>query len=304
MKKIDKTTLFLLLTFFLTYSVVGLFWLLGGERQSLVGTIVFAGCMLVPAISVFIVEKLVHKQHIKTNLLISFKLNPWFVFAWLIAPCLAFATFGISLLFPDVTFSPDMAGILDKFKDALPPEEFEEAKQSLDELPIHPIWLSLIQGLIAGVSINALAAFGEELGWRGFLLKQYKHMSFIKAAVLIGTIWGLWHAPMILLGHNYPDHPQIGVIMMTVWCILLSPLFLYTTIKSKSVIAASILHGTLNATAGLAVMLIDGGNDLTEGVTGLSGFLALGIVLAGLFVYDKTISGDNIMTSIVERKIG
>ena len=168
-------------------------------------------------------------------------------------------------------------------------------KNSLTTLPVNPIWLFLIQGMIAGVTINAIAAFGEELGWRGFLLKEFKEMYFFKAAVIIGFIWGVWHAPLILMGYNYPQHPQIGVFMMTIFCILITPLLLYVTIKSKSVIAAAILHGTMNGTYSISLMLTDGGNDLTIGLTGLSGFIALTIALIGLFIYDYFISKEKLL---------
>lgn len=154
-----------------------------------------------------------------------------------------------------------------------------------------------MQGLLAGITINAIAGFGEELGWRGFLLKQFKEMSFVKASILIGIIWGLWHAPLILMGHNYPQHPIAGVFMMTLWCILLTPIFLYITIKSKSVIAAAIIHGTLNATFGISIMLIEGGNDLTVGMTGVAGFISLTFTIAVLYLYDRYISKDNILTT-------
>jgi hypothetical protein len=124
----------------------------------------------------------------------------------------------------------------------------------------------LFQGLFAGITINALFAFGEELGWRGFLLRQFRQMSFIKASLTIGFIWGIWHAPMILMGHNYPQHPEIGVLMMIVFCILITPFHLYITIKAKSVIAAAILHGTLNATAAISIIGISGNKRLIPNV--------------------------------------
>ena len=97
------------------------------------------------------------------------------------------------------------------------------------------------------------------------------------------------------MGHNYPEHPKIGVIMIIVLCILLTQLFLYITIKSKSVIAASIMHGTMNATAGISIMAVSGGNDLISGIAGLSGFITLTIFLIGLFIYDFFISKDKIL---------
>lgn len=53
--------------------------------------------------------------------------------------------------------------------------------------------------------------------------------------------------------------------MMMIFCILLTPSFLYLTIKSKSVIAAAILHGTMNGTNVISLMLTEGGNDFTVG---------------------------------------
>jgi hypothetical protein len=56
------------------------------------------------------------------------------------------------------------------------------------------------------------------------------------------------------------------------------------------------MHGTLNATAGIAIMVIEGGNDLTVGITGLAGLIALLPFLAGLFIYDNKISREKITT--------
>ena len=131
----------------------------------------------------------------------------------------------------------------------------------------------------------------------GLLLKQFKEMSFIKASIIIGFIWGIWHAPLILMGHNYPQHPQIGVLMMIVMCTLLTPLLIYITMKSKSVIAAAIMHGTMNATVGISIMAVNGGNDLTVGVAGLAGFLTLAIFIILLFIYDRYISKEKIITN-------
>lgn len=87
--------------------------------------------------------------------------------------------------------------------------------------------------------------------------------------------WGFWHAPLILQGHNYPQHPWAGVFMMTAMTVLLSPLMGYVTLKANSVIAAAIFHGTFNATFGLAILVVKGGNDRTVGVTGLAGLITL-----------------------------
>jgi membrane protease YdiL (CAAX protease family) len=153
--------------------------------------------------------------------------------------------------------------------------------------------------LIAGCTINALFAFGEELGWRGYLLKALQDKKLLPASLIIGVVWGLWHFPLILLGHNYPQHPVIGVGMMVIFCILLTPVMIYIVIKSKSVITAAIFHGCFNAIAGIGILYLVGGSDLTNGTTGLAGFTAMLIINLLFYAYDKYITKENIFTSVI-----
>jgi len=300
----NETAIFLILTFGISYLFAALFYLSGFSYTSVYGIIFAVVYMFVPAFSTIIVEKLIYKTDIIWPLFIRFKFNKWFIISWLIPPVLAFLTFAISLLLPSISYSADMEGMFTRFSSMMTPEQLAQMQSSVDDLPVHPLWITLVQGLFAGVTINAIAGFGEELGWRGFLVKQFEGMQFITASLLIGFIWGIWHAPLILMGHNYPEHPISGIFMMILWCILLSPVFLYILIKSKSVIAASIMHGTLNGTAGIAILMVVGGNDLTAGVTGLSGFLALLIILALIFIYDYSISREKIILKMLTLKSG
>lgn len=295
MKAINRTTLFLILTFVISFSLVGIYIFMGGDYNKMGFTVLGTIYMFIPTISVIIVKKCIHHENLMTDLLISFKVNRWFFVSWLLMPVIIFFSLCISLLFPDVTYNPEMSGMMKRFESVMTPEQMAEMNNPLETLPLNPLLFILILGLIAGATINAIAGFGEELGWRGFLLKEFKEMSFFKASIIIGFIWGIWHSPLILMGHNYPQHPQIGVLMMIVLCILLSPLFLYVTIKAKSVIAAAIIHGTMNATAGVSIMLTDGGDDLTVGIAGLAGFIALSISIIGLFIFDYFISKDKIL---------
>jgi len=125
--------------------------------------------MFIPMTVVIVLQKLVYKEPVIKPLQVSFKLNRWFLTAWLLPPVIAFATLGVSLLFPGVEYSPDMAGMFEKLKAVATPEQLEKMKNQAAALPFHPIWIGLLQGLAAGVTVNAVAGFGEELGWRGLL---------------------------------------------------------------------------------------------------------------------------------------
>ncbi|OGD54383.1 abortive infection protein [Candidatus Bathyarchaeota archaeon RBG_13_38_9] len=240
--------------------------------------------MFVPSIIAIALQKMVCKEPLKKPLGISFKPNRYFLVAWLLPLTIALATLGISLLFPGIEYSPGMEGLIERLRSTLTPAQIEELQRQIVDSPIHPFWVALLQSLIVGPTINAIVGFGEELGWRGFLQKELSKLDFWKSSLIIGIVWGIWHAPIILQGHNYPQHPLAGLIMMVVFTLLLSPIFSYVRIKAKSVIASAIIHGSLNATVVLAIMPIQGGDDLTVGVTGLSGFIVLAII--NLLIYN------------------
>lgn len=296
MSKNSKHALtFILLTFFVNYLLAILYFAFGGKWVIPGSLIVATIYMFIPMIVALILQKLIYKEPIKKPLGISFSFNRWFLVAWLLPPLIAFATMGVSLLLPGVEYSPSMAGMFEKFGALLTPEELEQMQNQAASFPIHPIWIGLLQGLVAGITINAVAGFGEELGWRGFLQKEFAYMGFWKSSAVIGFVWGVWHAPLILQGHNYPQNPLAGVFMMIIFTLLLSPIISYVRLKSKSVIAAAIMHGSINGTLGLSIIVIKGGNDMTVGVTGLSGFIVLAITIIGLYIYDHVFARESIM---------
>ena len=292
---IRKVLIFVALTFLSSWLLAAGFYALGGRLNSPVAVVVLLIYMFMPMTMAIIVQKVIYKEPLKEPLGISFRPNRWFLVGWLLPPIVGFATIGVSLLLPGVEYSPGMAGFFERFGSALTPQQLEEAKRQLAALPIHVIWIALLQGLIAGTTINAVAGFGEELGWRGLLQRELGYLGFWRSSALIGLIWGVWHAPIIIQGYNYPQHPLAGVLMMTIFTLLLSPIFSYVRLKAKSVIAAAIIHGSLNGTVGLAIMVIKGGNDLTVGVTGLAGFIVLAAANAGIFVYDRVVASEPVV---------
>lgn len=105
---------------------------------------------------------------------------------------------------------------------------------------------------ITNASIVSFAALGEEAGWRAYMMpKLIKLMGLRKALLVGGVIWGLWHAPITCVGHNfgtdYPGFPYLGIFVMCVFCILIGVLLTYLTIRSQSVWPAAIMHAVNNA---------------------------------------------------------
>jgi len=292
-----KAAIFLGLTFLVNWSFAGLFFVLGGRWGTTIGIAFGAAYMFVPMLVALLLQKGVYREPVKEPLGISFRLNRWFLVAWLLPPVIALATFGVSLLLPGLEYSPQMQGLFERFAPLFTPEQMQQFKEHVAGTPLSTVVLALFGGLLAGITVNAVAGFGEELGWRGFLQRELAFLGFWRSSLLIGFVWGLWHAPLILQGHNYPQHPVAGVLMMTLMCVLLAPIFGYIRVKARSVIAAAIVHGTFNATYGLSIVLVRGGSDLTTGVTGLSGFLVLGAVILILWRHDPNPARSDVRTN-------
>lgn len=279
-----------------SWAVFGaIYYASGGNLQSnkLLYTVIESIYMLFPMIVAGALQ-LIRKEPFKSTGLLGFKINRTWLVA-LLLPVIAVAiSIFISALMPGVRLHYGSGQIVSQFG------MDEAAAAALDaQLSSMPpavlIGVELVSGLFAGCTINALYAFGEEYGWRNYLVSALEGTGFWKKALLIGFIWGIWHMPLILLGHNYPQHPVLGVGLMCIECILLGTIELYLVLKSGSVFPAAIFHGTINALAGLVLMLVEGGNDLTIGLTGIAGFVTLILIIAGIWIYDKYISKDGIM---------
>jgi membrane protease YdiL (CAAX protease family) len=297
MKQMKRAIQFVVLTCAVSWAIAGTAILLGlrSVQQGIIYTVFAAFYMLLPAICAIILQ-LIHKEKPLRNLGVSFKLNRWFLIAGIVPFIYSFMTLGINLLFPNISFSATYEGFLS----ALPAELIEPVAEQLSRFP--PVVFLLIQvcnGLIAGYTINAIFALGEEFGWRGYLLNTLQNKKLLPVSLIIGIVWGLWHFPLILIGHNYPQHSVIGVGMMIIFCILLTPMMIYIVIKSKSIITAGIFHGVNNAIGGITILYVVGGNDLTNGLTGIAGFVALLLVNILFYIYDRYITKENIFTKII-----
>lgn len=147
--------------------------------------------------------------------------------------------------------------------------------------------ISLISQTVAafsiGIVVNMIFTFGEEFGWRGYLLPRLAPLGGIPAAILVGLVWGLWHAPLIVLdSYNYPGHPWLGVLMMMLFCVALSMIFAWLRFRSGSIWTTVLAHAAINAQAGFALLLLSSGDALLRAPIGLLGLVPM--ILFALFL--------------------
>ena len=158
------------------------------------------------------------------------------------------------------------------------------------------IGAGLVLTLIAPlVLVNHIAAFGEELGWRGYLLPMLiEGLGESRAVLLNGVLWGIAHAPLVCFGLNYtgeyPGAPFTGILMMVVFATVLGVFMSYLTLRSGSIWPACVAHGAVNAVREAPLLICAAEYNALlgpkpSGLIGMAGFIVLGGVL--MFRLDK-----------------
>jgi len=121
--------------------------------------------------------------------------------------------------------------------------------------PIEALVALQFAQVLVGVGVNLAPALGEELGWRGWLLPRLRRLGAVPAILLSGVIWGLWHAPLVLLGYNYPDAPGwLALVCMVGMCIVVGGVFGWLRLRGGSVWPAAVAHAAFNAAAGFHIV--------------------------------------------------
>ena len=227
------------------------------QIHQIVITVFFALAMWAPGIAAIVATKKADGSLAALNIK---TLGPkrYYLWAWLLFPILSVLTGVVTVLFRVAEFDPTLSLI----------------RQSLAALPEDvPLDAAAIVALQAGVAIfiapliNILFAFGEELGWRGFLLPKLMPLGKWKAIIISNVIWGLWHAPAIVQGHNYPGYPVLGVFMMVVLTVLVGIILSWLYLKTNSPWAPALAHGSMNAVASLSLLFLVPGFDVAIGGT-------------------------------------
>lgn len=168
----------------------------------------------------------------------------------------------------------------------------EAAGTSVEAMPMPLSVLMVIQalqGIFLGPIMNFVTCFGEEWGWRGYLLpKMSEKFSSVPLVLITGVIWGLWHAPLTIVGHNYGmgyvGFPFTGILAMCLFCTVLGIFLSFVSLKTKSCIPAVLGHGAVNGFAAIGMYFTkDGGNPFVgpvpTGVIGMVPFVVVAVIM-------------------------
>ena len=141
---------------------------------------------------------------------------------------------------------------------------------------------------IAQSLLNLPRVFGEEFGWRAYLLPKLLPLGARKASLLIGAIWAVWHWPYVFMGYEYGfsywGTPVVGPLLWVVICSFFSIFLTWVTLRSGSVWPAALGHGVTNATASLMLFFVRGEpqsliGPLPVGIIGSLGYAAMAVLI-------------------------
>lgn len=288
---------FLTLAFGFSWLVAGAGAALGIDAASGTAYVVLAGtCMFGPSIAAVVQARWIDGAgweplgiHVK-----RFPLKPILLTVLVgvcIVPAILLCLLLCGALFPEAGFGEvnfTNEGLIGRVK-ALMAElgQGEATEEQLGPLRTVPPALVLVGALMGAVgaacTVNLPFMLGEELGWRGYLWHRTAQWTGLRRVLFTGAVWGLWHAPLIAMGHNYQGHPVAGIGLMVLFCMVLALLFDWTRWRSGSVWSSALLHGIINGSAGALALFAAGGHPLVGSAAGAGGIIAIA-VLGGIVV--------------------
>jgi membrane protease YdiL (CAAX protease family) len=154
----------------------------------------------------------------------------------------------------------------------------------LDTLELSRITGGLVAFVPTLVMITIMGGFGEELGWRGFMLPRAQaRYSALVASLIVGVLHGLWHVPMFFIEGLSPYQEMAAAA--NIWVVILGYTVLYVT--PWAILWTCLLNNTRGSLllaivmhAGEAWVLTSWNIDNINGYIGLSvGMTVLAIIV-------------------------
>lgn len=268
---------FLSITFAITYAIEGALILSGfriTQLPAVYGQLIIAAVMWVPALATVLTIKFITHEGFA---IVNFRFGSWkpYLASGLLVPiCFVFIyglTWLLGLVQPDWKLEWFLATVSSAAGSNLPP------------LPSPALMLPalFVMTLVITPFVNGLFGLGEELGWRGYLLPKLMVLGKIKAYLLLGIVWGLWHLPLILIGFTYPGQPVLGALAFIALTITFGIYLNELTLHHRSSILAGWVHGVFNSQKlGVWALIFPTINPLIGGFAGIVGimvWLSLGL---------------------------
>ena len=231
---------------------------IAASAQQFLRVSLWALAMWGPGLGTIIATTRVAKEPFSTLRLNTLGAKRFYLWALILPTMLVIAAGALTMLFGIAQFDPQFNLIRESMKNAPGAESIN---------PLIVISAQAAFAILLAPFFNMLFALGEELGWRGFLLPRLLPLGQWQAIIITGVVWGIWHAPAIIQGLNYPGYPFAGIFMMIVFCVLLGTILSWLYLNTRSPWTTALAHGAVNAVAGLPVLFLKPGFNMAFGGT-------------------------------------
>ena len=113
---------------------------------------------------------------------------------------------------------------------------------------------------VRSLKLMIFFGFGEEIGWRGFVLPRLQNrMNALSSSLLLSIFWMLWHLPL-LLDQNTPALTMLGSLRWIVLLVSGSVILTWLFNESRgSVLVPALFHGAydlVGATGKLSLAIL------------------------------------------------
>ncbi len=294
MNTIDRKGIlwYLGITFAITYAVeIGVLAITGvrfdspeasGYGPYMMGQYMVAALMWAPAMAAFITTRAITKEG-RGALGLRFGPGKPYVIWMGLMPVIFAVIYGLTWLLGLTHLDLQMTAFM---------ETIAATGADMSDAPPAPVLIGLLffASTVTIPVVNSLFALGEEIGWRGFLLPKLLPLGRMQAHILMGIIWALWHAPLIIAGFAYPRvSPMLGILAFAGLLIALSVVIDELVMRNKqSTILAAWLHGLFNSQKlGIWTLILPVANPLVGGYTGLVGIVIWAVI--GVLVLRHTV---------------
>lgn len=144
--------------------------------------------------------------------------------------------------------APFTAPSLEPFQQLLPAGIFQQLLPAHGVSPALPFLVSLVFSMTYVTLFSIPLAFGEELGWRGYMLTRLIDAGMPKPILLSGLIWSVWHVPLIVAGiYVGGPFPVVTIVLFMINVTAIGYVFARLRLATGSIWACVLLHASWNA---------------------------------------------------------
>jgi membrane protease YdiL (CAAX protease family) len=114
--------------------------------------------------------------------------------------------------------------------------------------PAEPPTIAVVPLLALLLVLESVLGFGEEYGWRGYLLPRLMPLGEIPATLVLGLIWWPWHLPVLITGVILGGNSLWWIVPIHL-CLVVLGAFPYTWLAVTSGFSptvAAVFHGSSN----------------------------------------------------------